>query len=1186
MRISRVAVIATLFSVAAFCQEFRSTISGAVTDPSGAAVAGAKVVVTETRTGVKTQTVSGSTGQYTIPFLAPGNYDLSATFQGFKEFVQKDINLGAGDHPVIDIKLSVGDTTQSVEVTADAPLVNSENATLGDAITTKEVEDLPLNGGTPLMLAQLAVGVIATGTPTLVHPFDSGGPAAMSIGGTSQQTSELLLDGSPDATWDGRQAYSPPRDAVQEVRTKAFDSDASFGHTGGGTLNQVMKTGTNGFHGTAWEYNQPNTLTANNFFNNRSGAPNPVTHYNQYGLTVGGPMYLPKVFNGKDKLFWFFAFEDLPDGQPNPTLLTVPTDAERKGDFSALLAAGSQYQLYDPLTAVATSSTAFTRSPFPGNVIPTNRLNAIALNYMKFYPEPDVTAGVGPTGVNNYVSNVTTNDTYNNELGRVDYNMSERSRLFGDIRRTGYSQSKNNYFNNPAEGSLLYRDNWGGTLDEVYTINPTTVLDVRGNFTRMYEAHDLPSAGFDPTQLGFPSYLAGDSQHLQLPIMSLSTYQSLGASGANLLPSQSLQFFGDLVKIKGNHTFKFGTDLRQYNLNVDTFGNSTGTFSYSNSWVRASNSASSTTAQGQDLASLLLGLPTSGSYDLNPAASYYSHYYSAFVQDDWRISHTVTIDVGLRFDHDTPYHEKWARTVNGFDNAVANPVAAQAIAAYNKSPNSLIPAGSFAVPGGLTFASPGNTSVYQNTSHLFSPRVGVAWSPEKLHGKTVIRAGFGMFVSPLTIASLAATGSYSTNPIQTQEGFSQTTQFVATNDNFIHIANTLSDPFPTGIVAPAGSAAGLATFNGQTVSFLDPNMQNPYSLRWNFDIQHTLGNNTLLEVAYIGNHAVHLPITVTQLNAVPAKYLSTLPVRDTALNSTLTASVTNPFAGLLPNASSLNGSTVALDQLLAPYPEYPVGLGSGAWSGSTGVIEQNMTAGSSYFESLNLRMQRRLSTGLTLIGNYSYSRLIEELNWLNATDPAPEKRVSPIDHPHRFVLALTYLLPIGHGRRLDLHSRLGNALLGDWTINSTYMYQMGAPVVWMNGSTTTPGDYVYFGGPGALTVDPRQAGVTASGVGIPAFNTSLFATNSSQAFAFHIRTFSTTFPNIRQDGINDWSPSVLKNFHITESAYFQLRGEAFNVLNHPTFAAPNTQATNASFGLITAQQNRPRTLQLGARFVF
>src|SRR5579883_1134682 len=347
MTFSRAAICTLLAALACYAQESRGTISGAVTDPTGAAVPGVKVVATEVRTGTRVQTVSDSGGQYTLPFLASGQYDLSASVQGFKEFIRKGIQVGAGDHPVIDIRLEIG-------VTADAPLLNTDNASTGQAITTKQVEDIPLNGGTPLMVQQFAIGVIATGTPTLVHPFDLGGPSAFSIAGTPSQTSELLVDGVPDATWDGRAAYNPPRDAVMEVRVKAFDADSSFGHTGGGTVNQVLKSGTNGLHGSAWEYNQPSNMVANDFFRNRAGQGLQITHFNQWGVTAGGPVLLPH-FNGRNRVFWFFAYEGLKDSQPAPALLTVPTDAERQGNFSSLLAAGSQYQLYDPYSAVLRS---------------------------------------------------------------------------------------------------------------------------------------------------------------------------------------------------------------------------------------------------------------------------------------------------------------------------------------------------------------------------------------------------------------------------------------------------------------------------------------------------------------------------------------------------------------------------------------------------------------------------------------------------------------------------------------------------------------------------------------------------------------------------------------------------------------------------------------------------------------
>ncbi len=1174
MQFSRVAVLLSVISAASFAQEFRGTFSGQVTDPTGASIAAAKVVATETRTGVKTQTVTDASGKYAIPFLSPGLYELTALAQGFKMAKRTDLTLGSDDRPVIDFRLEVGDASTSVTVSADAPLLDSENASVGQSISTKEVEEMPLNGRTPMMLAQLALGVIPTGTPTLVHPFDSGAPAAFSIGGTASQTSEILMDGSPDATWDGRQAYSPPHEAVQEVRVKTFDSDASFGHTGGGTMNQVLKTGTNTFHGALWEFTQPSNLTANSFFNNKAGLGNPVTHFNQYGFLFDGPVYIPHVYNGKNKLFWMFAYEGLPDSQPNTNFVTVPTDAERQGNFSALTAAGSQYTIYNPFSATL-SGTTITRSPFPNNTIPTNLLNPIALAYMKFFPEPNVTTGVNAVGVNNFGNNATTNDDYDNQLARVDYNMSDRNRMFFDVRRTGYSQVKNNYFDNASQGSVLYRNNWGGTVDDVAMFTPTTVLDSRINFTRMYESHAQPGTGYDPSQLGFPSYIGGSSEYLQLPVVSLSTFQSLGASGANLLPSQSLQYFGALTKIAGNHTLKFGADVRQYRLNSISYGNSTGTFSFNNSYVRASSSASSTVAQGQDLASLLLGLPTSGSYDINTYASFYQYYYAGFIQDDWRVRRDLTVNLGVRYDHDDGYNEKYGRTTDGFDSTATNPLASAASAAYAKSPSALLPASSFAVPGGLTFASPSNNNVFNNVSHRVSPRVGVAWSPAKLHN-TVIRAGFAMFVQPLTIASLSVSGAYSTNPILAQEGFSQTTALVASNNNFLSPANTLSNPFPTGFQQPVGAANGLATFEGQTISFLNPNQVDPYSLRWNFGFEHTFGSNLLLEVVYIGNHSVALPVTVTQLNGIPRQFLSTSPVRDSALNTTLSASVANPFSGL---ATSQNGATTTPLQLLARYPEFPVGYGSGAWSGSAGVIEQNLNVGDSYFDSLNVRVQKRLSNGLNLIANYIYSRLIEQDTWLNDTDPRPEKRVSPFDHPHRFVTAVSYELPFGKGKAVDAHSRWANAIAGGWRLTSIYTWQLGAPITWINGSTTSPGDYVYYGGPGALQVNARNTNSVA-------FNTGLFATNSANVFAYHIRTFSTTFPNIRQDGLNEWDPSLLKNVNVTEKSYFQLRFEFFNVLNHATFAAPNTTATNASFGLITAQANRPRTIQVGARFVF
>jgi hypothetical protein len=1162
-------VFASLFlTLSAFSQEFRGTITGLITDSTEATVPGAKVTVTETQTGTKTQTVSDSAGQYTALFLLPGEYDIGVEAKGFKSALRKGVNMGAGEHTVIDLVLEIGNTAQTVEVTADAPILNSENASVGGAISTRAVEDLPLNGRTPLVLASLSIGVLATGQPSLIHPFDSGAAAGWSIGGTPSQTNEILIDGSPDATWDGRLAYSPPTDAVQEVAVKAFDADAAFGHTGGGTMNQILKSGTNMIHGSAWEFNEPNTLAANNYFNNKAGLGNPVTHYNQYGLAAGGPVMIPKLFDGRNKMFWFFAWEGLKDSQPNTTFLSVATAAERQGDFSALLPLGSQYQLYNPASAIV-SGTTVTRSPYPNNIIPGSQLNPIALSYLQYMPLPNIAGAAG--GLNNFGSTAGTPDNYNNELGRLDYNITSRDRMFFDIRNTDYLQSKNDYFGNISTGSLLTRANWGGSLDNVYTVNATNVFDVRLNFTRMNETHPSPSAGFDPTSLGFPAYQGASSVYPQLPSISFATntaFTTMGQTAASLLPSQSLQLFGSWVKVKGSHTLKFGTDVRQYVLNAFNFGNSAGTFSFSaNSFVRASNSASSTVVQGQDFAEFLLGLPTSGSYDVNTSAAYYEHYFAGFVQDDWRIRKNLTINLGIRYDKDFPYHEKYGRTVDGFDNTTPSPLSGAAVAEYNAHPIPQLPAGQFNVLGGLQF--PGNGALYQQTSNLFSPRVGIAWSPVKLHAKTVIRAGFAMFAQPVTVTQLAISGAYSTSAILQQYGFSQTTSLVIPS-TFTLPSPTLSNAFASGIKSASGSSLGLDTFAGQSIMFLAPQEKDPYSVRWNFGFQHSFSPNTVLEVVYMGNHGVHTPIFVTQENGIPRSYLSTLPVRDQPVITALTATYPNPFAGL---ATSQNGATATAAQLLAKFPQFPQGSGSG----STGIIELNNPAGSSFFQSLNVNFQKRTSNGLTVIANYIHSKLIEQDTWLNDTDAQPERRVSPFDHPDRIVFAMIYELPFGKGRHFNLQSKWADELLGGWGINSIYTYQVGAPITWVNGSTSSPGDYLYSGAP--LDLNARENNV-------PAFNVGAFDVKSADQFQFHIRTFATTFGNLRQDGINEWSPSLSKRFQLGEKALVQLRFEAYNVLNHPLFAAPNTTATNTAFGTITAQANRPRTIQLGARFVF
>jgi hypothetical protein len=1134
-------------------QEFRSTISGSVTDPQNTAIGSAKIEATELRTGVKSTTATDNLGQYTLPFLRPGEYAVTAEANGFKRAIRANLPVGPGDHPVVDFRLELGAVTQSVSVTSEVPLLETANASTGQTIATQQVEDFPLNGRTPMMLAQLALGVIQSGAPGAVHPFDNGGAAGFSMSGAATQNNELLLDGSANETWDKRLTYSPPQDAVEEVRVRAFDADASYGHTGGGMAEQITKSGTNSLHGSAYDFNQVTTLSANGFFNNRNGLKISPNIYNQYGMSAGGPLYVPKVYNGKNKIFWFFAYEGIRWDTPISPLTTVPTAAERTGDLSALLKAGSQYQIYDPYSGTPQGN-LIQRTPIPNNIIPANELNPVALAVLKYFPMPNLPGR--SDGLNNFGNSISNKEYFDNELSRADFNISDRNKLFWTFRHNyRHNDTNRNFgFDNPAVGNSLSRLNWGSTLDDVHSFSPATAANIRLNWTRFVERHWQSSIGFDPSILGLPSYIASNAQMLSMPAFVFSgnggssTFQNLSDNDATSMnPYDIFQVFGDVSTVKGNHTLKAGIDAREYRLSGINYGlNQAGSFTFSTAWNNGPYTTSAASPLGQELAAFLMGLPSSGSYSQNAYYTVNTKYFSGFVQDDWRVRNNLTLNLGLRFEHELPETERFNRMADGFNPTAANSASAAAAAAYAANPIPQIPPSAFQALGGLTFAGASNPAAYSSRSKIFSPRFGVSWTPSRLGHNTVLRAGFGVFTYPIVV------------PVPNQPGFSQTTQFVATNDNYQSPAATLSNPFPGGIFKPAGSSLGPSTFLGQSVAFLNPNMVNPYSIRWDFSIERQLLHDMVVEAAYIGNHSVHIGIN-QNLDYIPPQYLSTSPVRDNNVINLLGSSVPNPFYGLVPNSTTLNGKTVALSALLVPFPQF----------GTNGVTEQTNNEGSSYYESLNVRVEKRMSHGLSFIENFVWSKLMAETVQLNPFSP-PQKQIASDNRGLHNVVAATYHLPIGHGQWLSPSSKLADMVVGGWVVNAIYSRQLGAPLNWS-------GDMLYYGG--NLNLHSRQ-------VDGAAFDTTRFNTVSSQQLANNVRTFPTMFANLLQDGNNNLDFSMLKEFFIKERMKLQVRFEAFNALNHPTFGAPNLSATSSSFGLITSQANTPRTIQLGARLAW
>ena len=1128
-------------------QEFRGTLMGRITDPSSAGVPDAKVVAVKTDTNARSETVSSQDGNYTLPFLAPGSYEVAVEVKGFKKYSHSGIQIGTNERVSEDIRLELGSSTESVTVTGELPLVTDVTASTGQVITAREVANLPMNGNTPLALARNALGVIPKQKHLLneVKPYDTASAVDISLGGANSGSNEYLLDGVPNMSNASRAGgFSPSMEAVEEVKVELFQTDASYGDTLGGTVNITTKSGTNQFHGSLYEFNQTSALAANQFFLNSAGTKATVTRSNQYGGTIGGPVRIPKVFNGKDRLFFFLAYEGFKDSSPGVFTGAVPTAAERTGDFSSLLAAGSSYQLYDPSTAVLSGGN-ITRQPLPGNVIPASRLNSVAKAYLQYFPLPNQPGKAD--GQNNYVVPNPSINNFASWVGRTDASIGSRNKLFFTMHESSYTQATADVFHTLASGQYSGTDLWGGLLDDVHMFTPTLLLDTRFGFTRSFSSSFIKSAGFDPTTLGFPAYMADFSLREAMPRIAFSDSNYAGASTApgSITPFVSYQWFTNLTKVAGPHTLKAGFDFRRYDANSLSPGNSAGSFTFGTNWITA-GTGKTAPPFGGSMADFMMGLPTSGSFDVNTGFAYRSYLFGYFVQDDWRIRPNLTINVGLRIEHETPITERYNHIVNGFDPKALNSVAQAAAAVYAKNPISQLPVSAFSALGGLTFASPSDRSGYSLPSFFPSPRLGISWSPVIFHTKTVFHGGFGVFNNSI--------GAFLTGPTS---GFSQTTNMVPSNDSFVTPYATLSNPFPGGsILTPTGSAAGVNTFLGNGVSFFTSNITNPYSVRWNFNVQQQIGKDMMLQIGYIGNKQVHGTLSNDIGATAVLPFLSRSPFRDQATILALGALVANPFAGLLPG-STINGSTISVATLLRAFPQY------------TGITQSNSNPGWGTFNELTVMFQKRFSKGLQASVNYQHSRQLASFQ-NNAGDYFLSYGPTTGDYPDHFVITGSYELPFGRGQKfLSGIARPADLVIGGWILNSIYTWESG-------GAIGSWGDVLYFGGP--LDLQPRNL--------TQAFDVTQFDRISADQVSQHYRTFPQMFNNLRSDAANNVDLSMLKNFHITERIFAQFRFEAFNAFNRTQFAAPNISPTNSAFGTITGQANTSRQIQMGLKLKF
>ena len=1159
-----------IFVSAASAQEFRGAITGRVTDADGAIVSGARVSVTNLGTNTSTWATTDESGNYTVLFLTPALYDVAVEARGFKKLLRRAIDVRVGDKLTLDLALEVGEVAETVNIVSETPLLQSATATSGQVIDRRRIAELPLSDGNPFALSRLAPGIIYTGDLKFSRPFDNLGTSSVVSNG-APGGNEFTLDGSPNTESRGpRVAFVPPADAVQEFKVVTVSFDAQQGHTAGANIDVTLRNGTKDFHGSLYEFVRNDILSANDFFLNRAGKPRDALRYNRYGGTLGGPVVLPGFGEGgrswlkaRNRYFFFFAYESLKDAFPEPGLFTVPTLAERTGDFSALLPLG--IQLYDPLTAVAVGD-RIARTPFPNNIIPEARISPVARAYLQFYPLPNQQGDA--QGRNNFISANPRTDTFNSEALRLDFNFNQRHTAFFRYTRNNRREARGNWTGLAGgirpTGTLLFRNNNGATYDHIFALSPRTIFNFRAGFTHFDSPTLRESEGaFNPAALGFSQRAAALFAGLSyLPRFEIGEFSPLGDALGTGFAHSIYSFQPTVTRLAGAHQLRAGYDFRVYRENASGLGNAAGRYEFRTDFTRGPFDNSPSASIGQDLAAFLLGQPTGGLLERNTARSNQTLYQALFFQDDWKVTPRLTLNLGVRYEYEGATTERFNRNVRGFDQSSSSPIEAAARTAYGAHPIPEIAPQDFRVRGGLLFASATNSSFWEADRNNIQPRLGFAY---RLDERMVLRGGWAVYTVPFIIDGIS------------QAGFSQSIALVPTLDNGLTFRADLFDPFPEGLPAAPGASLNLATFIGRDLDFVPVNRSNGQSQRWQLSMERELPGQWLFELAYIGNYAYDLTTETEILNAVPRRYLSTGVTRDQMVIDFLTASLPNPFQGLAPG-TSLDSATVQRQQLLRPFPQF-------------GNIRTRRDDGSSIYHAAQLRVEKRFTQDYTLLASYTWSKLLERVSFLNPTDTDYEKRISANDAPHRIVVSGIWELPFGRNRRWGGNwNGLAESLFGGWQVQGIWQAQSGRPLELGN---------LYFDG------DPGQLRTRIDGDHVDAaFDTSGFYFTDAMVqtngvldparqrndprirLAFNLRTFPSRLAGLRSQPLNLWDISLIKNFFFNEGTRLQLRGEFLNAFNHPQFNNPVLDPTSSNFGRITSQANLPRNIQLGIKFIF
>jgi hypothetical protein len=1039
-----------------FGQEARATLGGRINDILGAGVPSAEVLVVSDDTGVTQRTITNGQGNWLVEFLLPGHYHFSVAAPGFKTVERQGVALQTSDNKTIDVQLQVGDSKQSVEVVSEVPLIDTTSATSGTVIGQEQITELPSVSRVPTTLAILSPGVVQQDqNNNPLHGWSYYGASQFSAGGglNNIYSNSYLLDGFPNVKSGGYVAFIPQPDLLREFRVQTAAYDASIGRQAGAAFNMQSKSGNKDYHGDLYEFDQNNFLNAKQFNQNLTNEIMPPIHLNIYGFTFGGPVRIPKLYNGRQKSFFFIAWEGLRNSNPNGGISSVPTELERKGDFSksftSVVQGGQRvyyrYAIYDPIMVDAKGN----RTPFDNAIVPIGRLSPIALTILKYVPLPN-TEGDGTSSTsNNYIEPSIRQDKMAAFSARSDHQWNDNQRSFLVLRWNSNHETQGNKFLNQATGTTSVRTPKMAGLDHVWIASPNKIVDLRFSVNRYEEETYNTGVGFDPTKLGFSKDVASKFLFPQFPQI-IGVASNFGVDTNTYTMNTYYTGSASLVHMHSNHTFRYGGEYWVLQQSNASYG-AQPQLDFSNVvWTRQNNIVSGGTGDGNAMSQFLLGLPSGGLAAYNASMIWSQRFTALYFQDDWRVTGKLTLNLGLRWDYERPVTERRNIMTSNFDPAAVNPISPSAQAAYAQiaanNPNNaalqqllgIVPAGSFQVLGVQRFAGVGGQSQYatQPDYHEFQPRFGFAY---QIRPNTVIRGGIGRFA----MATWEAGG---------QNGFSVSTSLNASTDNFITPAATLANPFSDGLARPTGASLGPLTNLGNGVSWTDQDPGRPYSWQYSLALQHQI-TSWLFEIGYAHNKTndlwvaknQNLPAFSVWQKMNQAQFDANGRPQDTLLYN---APVPNPFqnlAGVSPASNVYKNSTVNAGQLARPVTI----LGD--------ITESNLPIGKNRWDAMVAKAEHRFSEGFTVINAFNWSKMLGDTTFLGPQNLGIlEHRLSDLDRPLHLSIAPVWELPFGRGRAIGKSlSKVADMFVGGWEIAAQYTVQSGAPVFFASNTATT-----------------------------------------------------------------------------------------------------------------------------------